>query len=191
MGALMLGFAQKGGMADIATAKPKVVLALGADEVDFSRFDGSLKVYIGHHGDKGAHAADVILPAAAYTEKAGTYVNTEGRVQMADKAVFAPGDAREDWTILRALADGLGVSVGFDSFDALRTAMIAEVPALGIEGLADYGTALPKGGKARSAKIGYPIKDFYLTNPIARSSPTMQRCSAELLHGEDFAEAAE
>jgi len=193
MGALMLGFAQKGGIADLVNAKPKVLLALGADEVDFSRFGDALKVYIGHHGDKGAHAADVILPAAAYTEKAGTYVSTEGRVQFADKAVFAPGDAREDWTILRALADALGVSVGFDSFDELRAAMIAEVPALGVEGLANYG-ALPKPGKGAKpkGKIGYPIKDFYLTNPVARASLTMQRCSAELLHGDDsFAEAAE
>jgi NADH-quinone oxidoreductase subunit G len=192
MGSLMLGFAQKGGMADLVAAKPKVVLALGADEVDFGQFDGALKVYIGHHGDKGAHAADIILPGSAYTEKAGTYVNAEGRVQFADKAVFAPGDAREDWTILRALADALGVKVGFDSFDQLRAAMIAEVPALGQEGLADYG-ALPKAdAKAKAeGRIAYPIKDFYLTNPIARSSPTMQRCSAELLHGETFAEAAE
>ena len=193
MGALMLGFAQKGGIADLADAKPKVLLALGADEVDFTRFPDALKVYIGHHGDKGAHAADIILPAATYTEKAGTYVNTEGRVQFADKAVFAPGDAREDWTILRALADALGVSVGFDSFDELRAAMTAEVPALGVEGLANYG-ALPKPGKraAPKGKITYPIRDFYLTNPIARASLTMQRCSAELLHGDDsFAEAAE
>jgi NADH-quinone oxidoreductase subunit G len=193
MGALMLGFAQAGGIRDIVAAQPKVVLALGADEVDFSAFEHSLKVYIGHHGDKGAHAADVILPAAAYTEKAGTYVNAEGRVQFADKAVFAPGDAREDWTILRALADALGVSVGFDSFAELRAAMVAEVPALGVEGLADYG-ALPKPGKgaALKGKIAYPIRDFYLTNPIARASLTMQRCSAELLHGDDtFAEAAE
>ena len=193
MGALMLGFAQKGGIADLADAKPKVLLALGADEVDFTRFPDALKVYIGHHGDKGAHAADIILPAATYTEKAGTYVNTEGRVQFADKAVFAPGDAREDWTILRALADALGVSVGFDSFTELRAAMTAEVPALSVEGLANYG-ALPKPGKhaAPKGKITYPIRDFYLTNPIARASLTMQRCSAELLHGDDsFAEAAE
>ena len=177
--------------ASAVKAAPKVVLALGADEVDWSAFGKSLKVYIGHHGDKGAHAADVILPASAYTEKAGTYVSTEGRVQFADKAVFAPGDAREDWTILRALADALGVEVGFDSFAELQAAMIAEVPALGVEGLADYGK-LPK-ARAVKAKglISYPVKDFYLTNPIARSSPTMQRCSAELLHGEDFAEAAE
>lgn len=192
MGALMLGFAQKGGLADLVDAKPKVLLALGADEVDFGRFEGSLKVYIGHHGDKGAHAADIILPAAAYTEKHGTYVNTEGRVQFADKAVFAPGEAREDWTILRALADTFGVSVGFDSFDELRDAMIAEVPALGFDGLADYGS-LPKADLAAKASgsIVYPIKDFYLTNPIARSSPTMQVCSAELLHGEQILEAAE
>ncbi|MHA6317384.1 NADH-quinone oxidoreductase subunit NuoG [Altererythrobacter sp. CAU 1778] len=193
MGGLMLGFAQKGGVADIAKAAPKVLLALGADEVDFSQFDGSLKVYIGHHGDKGAHAADIILPAASFAEKNGTFVNAEGRVQFADKAVFAPGDAREDWTILRALADALKVDVGFDSFDELRAAMVAEVPALGVEGLADYGT-LPKAdakAKAEGTMERYPIADFYLTNPIARASAVMQQCSAELLHSEELAEAAE
>jgi NADH-quinone oxidoreductase subunit G len=190
MGGLMLGYAQKGGIADVAAAGPKLLLSLGADEVDYKKFADSTVVYIGHHGDKGAHAADIILPAAAYTEKPGTYVNTEGRVQFADKAVFAPGDAREDWTILRALADALGVSVGFDSFEELRAAMVAEVPALGVEGLTDYGP-LPAGGGSAEGAIGYPIKDFYLTNAISRASPTMQRCSAELLHGEDFAEAAE
>jgi NADH-quinone oxidoreductase subunit G len=191
MGGLMLGFAQKGGIADIVHAAPKVVLALGADEVDWSQFGSSLKVYIGHHGDKGAHAADIILPGAAYSEKDGTYVNTEGRVQFAEKAVFAPGDAREDWTILRALADALGVNVGFDSLAELQAKMIDAVPALGVEGLADYGK-LPKPGKIKAkGAIRYPIQDFYLTNPIARASVVMQRCSAELLHGEDFAEAAE
>ena len=195
MGGLMLGYAQKGGIADLVAAKPKMLISLGADEVDYTKFAGSMIVYIGHHGDKGAHAADVILPAAAYSEKPGTYVNTEGRVQWADKAVFAPGDAREDWTILRAMADALGVSVGFDSYDALRGAMAKAVPALGREGMADYG-ALPvvRSGSKAGAKgsiEAYPIKDFYLTNPIARASVTMQRCSAELLHGEVFAEAAE
>ncbi|MBX7502818.1 NADH-quinone oxidoreductase subunit NuoG [Qipengyuania sp. YG27] len=193
MGGLMLGFAQEGGMKDVVAAKPKVVISLGADEMDFGPFADALKVYIGHHGDKGAHAADIILPGASYAEKDGTYVNTEGRVQFAEKAVFAPGDAREDWTILRALADALGVSVGFDSFAQLQAAMIAEVPALGEEGLADYG-ALPKAdakAKAEGTIAEYPIKDFYLTNPIARASAVMQRCSAELLHGGDLAEAAE
>ncbi len=191
MGGLMLGYAQAGGIADLVAAKPKMLISLGADEVDYTKFADSMIVYVGHHGDAGAHAADVILPAAAYTEKDGTYVNTEGRVQWADKAVFAPGDAREDWTILRAMADALGVSVGFDSFTELRAAMAKAVPALGREGLADYG-ALPKGKAGASGTIeAYPIKDFYLTNPIARASETMQRCSAELLHGADFAEAAE
>ncbi|OYZ36716.1 MAG: NADH-quinone oxidoreductase subunit G, partial [Novosphingobium sp. 16-62-11] len=193
MGGLMLGYAQPGGLADLVAAKPKMVISLGADEVDFTKFAGSMIVHIGHHGDKAAHAADVILPAAAFSEKDGTYVNTEGRVQYAEKAVFAPGDAREDWTILRAMADALGVSVGFDSFEQLRAAMVAEVPALGVEGLADYG-ALPSallGATAEGVIAGYPIKDRYLTNAIARSSPTLQRCSAELLHGESFAEAAE
>jgi len=193
MGSLMLDFTVEGGMAEIAAAKPKVVLSLGADEMNHEPFADSLKVYIGHHGDKGAHAADVILPAASYAEKDGTYVNTEGRVQYAEKAVFAPGDAREDWTILRALADALGVNVGFDSFDALQGAMIADVPALGEADLADYGD-LPKAdsnAKAEGEITAYPIADFYLTNPIARASAVMQQCSAELLHGDEMKEAAE
>ena len=193
MGSLMLDFTVEGGMADIAAAKPKVVLSLGSDEMDFAPFADSLKVYIGHHGDKGASAADIILPAASYAEKDGTYVNTEGRVQFAEKAVFAPGDAREDWTILRALADALGVTVGFDSFEQLQSAMIAEVPALGEEGLADYG-ALPKAdasAKAEGEITAYPLADFYLTNPIARASQVMQQCSAELLHADEIKEAAE
>lgn len=193
MGSLMLDFTVPGGMAEIASAKPKVLISLGADEMDYEHFADCLKVYIGHHGDKGAHAADVILPAASYAEKDGTYVNTEGRVQFAEKAVFAPGDAREDWTILRALADALGVAVGFDSFGELQAAMIKAVPALGEEGLADYG-ALPKAdskAKADGEITAYPVKDFYLTNPIARASAVMQQCSAELLHADEIKEAAE
>ncbi|MBD58772.1 MAG: NADH-quinone oxidoreductase subunit G [Citromicrobium sp.] len=192
MGGVMLGYAQKGGIKDIIDAAPAVLLSLGADSLDYGAFDTSLKVYIGHHGDAGAHAADIILPAASYAEKDGTYVNTEGRVQFAEKAVFAPGDAREDWTILRALADAFGVTVGFDSFEQLQSAMIEAVPALGEEGLAPLGK-LPKGKKTPKAKgaIRYPIADFYLTNPIARASEVMQRCSAELVHGEDLLEAAE
>ena len=193
MASLMLGFTLPGGMADIAAAKPKVLLSLGADEMDYAPYADSLKVYIGHHGDKGAHNADIILPAASYAEKDGTYVNTEGRVQFAEKAVFAPGDAREDWTILRALADALGVTVGFDSFEQLQAKMIASAPALGEEGLADYG-ALPKAdscAKFEGEIAGYPVKDFYLTNPIARASAVMRQCSDELLHGADIKEAAE
>ncbi len=193
MGGLMLGFAQRGGMADIAKAAPKVLLSLGADEMDFEPFADTLKVYIGHHGDRGAHAADIVLPGASFAEKDGTYVNTEGRVQFAEKAVFAPGDAREDWTILRALADALKVEVGFDSFAELQAAMVREVPALGEEGLASFGGLPRSATSARSSGriSAYPIKDFYLTNPIARASAVMQRCSAELLYGDAVAEAAE
>jgi NADH-quinone oxidoreductase subunit G len=191
MGGLMLGYATNGGVKGIAEAAPKLLFLLGADDVPFDSFAGSFKVYVGHHGDKGAHAADVVLPGAAYTEKAGTYVNTEGRVQRGDKAVFAPGDAREDWTILRALSDVLGKPLPFDSFGQLRAAMAAAVPALGQEGLADYGWSVPSLPASAAGEIAYPIKDFYLTNAICRASPTMQRCSEELLHGVDYAEAAE
>ncbi|HEX7821486.1 MAG TPA: NADH-quinone oxidoreductase subunit NuoG [Sphingobium sp.] len=191
MGGLMLGYATAGGIKAIAASAPKLLFALGADEVDYAAFEGSFKVYVGHHGDKGAHAADVILPGASYAEKLGTYVNLEGRVQRGDKAVFAPGDAREDWTILRALSDVMGKTLPFDSFAALRAAMVAAVPALGVEGLADYGWSVPSLPTGGSGLFGHPIKDFYLTNAICRASPTMQRCSAELVHGQDFAEAAE
>lgn len=191
MGALMLGFAQKGGIADIVAASPKLTFFLGADEVDFSKFASSFKVFIGHHGDKGAHHADVILPSATYAEKPGTYVNLEGRVQRAERAVFAPGDAREDWSILRALSDRLGRTLPFDSFEELRAAMASEVPALAQEGLVTFAWKAPRLAAKASGPVTYPIADFYLTNAICRASPTMQRCSAELVHGEDFAEAAE
>ena len=192
MAGLMLGYAQPGGIAAIAENKPKLVFLLGADEVAPDRFPESVKVFIGHHGDKGAEQADVILPAAAYTEKAGTYVNIEGRVQRSDRATFPPGDAREDWAILRALSDVLGHKLPFDSFEDLRAKMAADVPALGQEGLATFAWSPPElDAKVSGAMAGYPIKDFYLTNAICRASPTMQRCSAEILHGQDFAEAAE
>ncbi len=191
MGALMLGFAQSGGIADIAAADPKLVFFLGADEVDFSRFAGSTKVYVGHHGDKGAQAADIILPGASYAEKPGTYVNLEGRVQRGDRAVFPPGDAREDWTIFRALSEVVGHTLPFDDFAGLRAAMFAAVPALSSEGLVRYDWNPPALDAKGEGAVVYPIADFYLTNAICRASPTMQRCSAELVHGQDFAEAAE
>ncbi|APG62593.1 NADH-quinone oxidoreductase subunit G [Sphingorhabdus lutea] len=191
MGGLMLGYAQVGGISDIVAAQPKLTFFLGADEVDFTKFENSLKVFVGHHGDKGAHAADVILPAAAYTEKNGTYVNLEGRVQFSNKAVFAPGDAREDWSIFRALSEILGHKLPFDNFDDCRAEMVKQVPALGVEGLADYGWAVPKLSDKAAGAINYPIKDFYLTNAICRASDTMNRCSKELIHGEDMLEAAE
>ncbi|MES2272476.1 MAG: NADH-quinone oxidoreductase subunit NuoG [Pseudomonadota bacterium] len=191
MGGLMLGYATDGGIKAVAAAKPKLLFALGADEVNYDLFSDSFKVFIGHHGDNGAHHADVILPGATYAEKAGTYVNLEGRVQRSEKAVFAPGDAREDWSILRALSDVLGATLPFDSFNAVRSEMAKAVPALGVEGLASYDWASPSLPTDATGEFASPIKDFYLTNAICRASPTMQRCSAELIQGEDFAEAAE
>jgi NADH-quinone oxidoreductase subunit G len=192
MGGLMLGYAHDGGIKKLAAAQPKLAFFLGADEVDYSLFAGSFKVYVGHHGDNGAHHADVILPGAAYSEKSGTYVNLEGRVQRGERAVFPPGDAREDWAIFRALSDVLGKRLPFDSLDPLRAEMAKAVPALGVEGLADYGWSEPSLSADVSGKIAdYPIKDFYLTNAICRASETMQKCSAELVHGTQILEAAE
>jgi NADH-quinone oxidoreductase subunit G len=119
-------------------------------------------------------------------------VNLEGRVQVAEKAVHAPGEAREDWKIFRALSDVLGKPLPFDNFDQLRAAMIAEVPALGIENaIAPMEWNPPALPTAASGAVAYPITDFYLTNAICRASPTMQRCSAEITHGQEWAEAAE
>jgi NADH-quinone oxidoreductase subunit G len=192
MAGLILGYAQKGGMADIEAGKPGVVLLLGADEMDPARFDGAFKVYIGHHGDAGARQADLVLPGAAYTEKHGTYVNTEGRVQRSEKAVFPPGEAREDWAILRAVSGLLGNPLPFDDFSQLRAAMIADHPQLGTEGLLKLKWTPPKLDTKASGPVSYPVKDFYLTNVITRSSPTMHVCSAEILHGQpETLEAAE
>jgi NADH-quinone oxidoreductase subunit G len=194
MGGLMLGYAQRGGMAALAAASPKLLFLLGADEADFSAFAESFKIYVGHHGDKGASAADVILPGAAYSEKHGIYVNIEGRVQLSERAVDPPGNAREDWSIFRALSEVMKQPLPFDNFGELRAALYKEYPAFARSGLATYKWAppsLPAVKIEKGTPVAYPIKDFYLTNPIARSSPTLQRCSAEILHGQEFLEAAE
>jgi len=192
MAGLILGFAQKGGLADIEAAKPELVLLLGADEVDPARFGGAFKIYVGHHGDAGARQADLVLPGAAYTEKHGTYVNIEGRVQRSEKAVFPPGQAREDWAIFRAVSGLLGKPLPFDDFGQLRAAMIADHAQLGGEGLLKLKWAPPKLDAKASGNVGYAIRDFYLTNAITRSSPTMHRCSEEVLHGHvETLEAAE
>jgi NADH-quinone oxidoreductase subunit G len=193
-GGLMLGFAQAGGMTSLAQKAPKLLFLLGADEADLAPFAKAFKVYLGHHGDRGAAAADVILPGAAYSEKHCVHVNLEGRVQYSEKAVDPPGDARADWSILRALSDVLGRPLPFDNHAQLRAALFADFPAFAQAGLVAFDWAPPALEAVKIAKctaMTYPIKDFYLTNPIARSSPTLQRCSAELLHGADFAEAAE
>ena len=132
VGALDLGFVPgEGGLDAFGMAhrgEVDVIYNLGADEIDIA--PGAFVIYQGTHGDRGAHRADVILPGAAYTEKSGTYVNTEGRVQMANRASFPPGDAREDWAILRALSDVLGRRLPFDSLPALRRKLYAAHPHL-------------------------------------------------------------
>ena len=193
VGALDLGFVTDGGV-DAIRAKAaglKALLLLGTDEMDLSAFADTFTVYIGTHGDAGVRVADVILPGASYAEKPATWVNMEGRVQRADRAVFPPGDAREDWTILRALSDPLGRTLPFDTLAALRGAITTAHPHLADEGLHEVAAAGEVTGGSVSGAITYPIDDFYLTNPIARASETMQRCSAEIIHGHDFAEAAE
>jgi NADH-quinone oxidoreductase subunit G len=160
----------------------KVLFLLGADEIEVEK--GSFVVYIGTHGDRGAHRADVILPGAAYTEKSGIYVNTEGRPQLANRAAFPPGDAREDWAILRALSAQIEAKLGYDSLAELRRAMIGKHPHLGKLGQierADAG-ALEKlaklGDKTMKAAFASPVTEFYLTNPIARASAVMAECAA-------------
>jgi len=191
MAGLVLGFAQKGGIADLEKAKPEVVILLGADEVPSDRFKDAYKVYIGHHGDAGAKMADLVLPGAAYAEKHGTYVNTEGRVQRSEKAAFAPGEAREDWAILRAVSELAGKKLPFDNFAQLRAAMVRDHPELGRDGLIELKWAPPKLAPKAEGPIRYPIGDFFLTNAICRNSPTMRRCSEELVKGTFHKEAAE
>ena len=166
--------------AAIAAGGADLVFNLGADEVDIA--PGAFVVYIGTHGDRGAHRADVILPGAAYTEKSGTYVNTEGRVQMSLRASFPPGDAREDWAILRALSDQIGQRLPFDSLQQLRAALYKAHPhfaALDQIAPADAASlaSLPQ-GKVGMGAFAPAVRDFYLTNPIARASAVMAECSA-------------
>jgi NADH-quinone oxidoreductase subunit G len=191
MASLVLGYAQPGGLADIEAAKPELALLLGADEMPSDRLEDTYKVYVGHHGDNGARQADLVLPGAAYAEKHGTYVNTEGRVQRGEKAAFPPGEAREDWSILRAVSELAGKTLPFDSFAQLRSAMVKEYPQLGRDGLIDLPWSPPKLDAKASGPIRYPIADFFLTNAICRNSPTMRRCSEELVQGLHYEEAAE
>ncbi len=159
-----------------------VLVLMGADEIDLSASDAFV-IYMGTHGDAGAHRADVILPAAAYSEKTGLYVNTEGRVQMASRAVFPKGDAKEDWAILRALSERLGKTLPYDSLNLLRAKLFADHPTFGQIDYVAMGAALDltivgTAGDLSDAVFAGPAHDFYLTNPIARASVTMAECSA-------------
>jgi NADH-quinone oxidoreductase subunit G len=159
-----------------------LLFLLGADEIELPA--GAFVIYQGTHGDHGAHRADVILPGAAYTEKSGTYVNTEGRVQMADRATFPPGDAREDWAILRALSAALGKTLPFDSLSGLRKALyeahphFAALDRLPVNDAGGLGQLASLGGKTDRTGFASTVADFYQTNPIARASAVMAECSA-------------
>jgi NADH-quinone oxidoreductase subunit G len=191
VGALELGFVPGEGGRDLAgildgasKGEIEAVYLLGADEIDMARLGGAFVIYQGSHGDAGAHRADVILPGAAYTEKNATWVNTEGRVQLGRRSLFPPGDAREDWTILRALSDVLGQRLPYDNLGQLRAAMVAAAPALAhVDGImpAEW-TAFGADGAVDVAPFVPVNFDFYLTNPICRASKTMAECSA--LHHE-------
>jgi len=155
-----------------------VVYLLAADEIDTKRLGKAFVIYQGHHGDAGAHRADVILPGAAYTEKPGTYVNTEGRVQLGFRACYPPGDAREDWAILRALSERLGKTLPYDSLDQVRARLIAvnrTFAALDQQSAGAWGE-FGKPGTVTDAPFEQPIKTFYMTDPISRASRTMAEC---------------
>jgi NADH-quinone oxidoreductase subunit G len=173
VGALDIGFV--GGKVEGA----ELVYLLGADELDMAKLRNAFVIYQGHHGDAGAHRADVILPGAAYTEKDATWVNTEGRVQRGFRAIFPPGDAREDWAIVRALSGALGRPLPYDDIAALRRRMddinpvFATLDSITPAEWGEFGEA----GAMDAAPFVLPIANFYMTDPISRASETMARCT--------------
>jgi NADH-quinone oxidoreductase subunit G len=188
VGGLDLGFLPgEGGLTAGQMVKPgalDVLFLLGADEIEASA-SGAFTVYLGSHGDRGAHKADVILPGAAYTEKNGLYVNTEGRVQMGERAVFPKGEAREDWAILRALSEHVGARLPYDSLEQLRARLFADHPTFGQIDFAPGSIAssvdlsgLGGAGTLSDAPFASAVTAFHLTNPIARASVTMAECAA-------------
>ncbi|MGI3776735.1 MAG: NADH-quinone oxidoreductase subunit NuoG [Janthinobacterium lividum] len=189
VGALDLGFLPGEGGLDLAGMMGggvDLLWLLGADEFDTARIGAdTFVVYQGHHGDRGAARADVILPGAAYVEKPGTWVSTEGRVQRGLRSVFPPGDAREDWRILRAFSETVGHALPYDDLDAVRDRLAAVNPVFAREGLPRFG-ASERGGPAGDPRAvsGAPfvpaIADYYQTDPISRASATMAECTEEL-----------
>ena len=176
VGAMDIGAVTTGGIA-AAIDGADVIYNLGADEVDID--SGPFVIYQGSHGDRGAHRADIVLPAAAYTEENGLFVNTEGRPQLAMRAGFAPGDARENWAILRALSGELGAALPFDSLASLRQALVADVPHLAhIDEVIENEWRAEPADKMGDATFRNAVSDFYLTNPIARASSLMAELSA-------------
>ena len=168
----------------------ELLYLLGADEIDMSQTGDSFVIYQGSHGDRGARFADVILPGAAYVEKSATYVNTEGRVQMTQRSVFPPGDAREDWTIIRALSQRLDATLPFDTLDQLRGKLYADFPhfaaidQIAAGSIADIEKLAEGEAKTGDTPFELVVEDFFLTNPIARASAIMNELSA-LAHEQD------
>ena len=168
-----------------------MVYLLGADEIDMTRLGDAFVVYQGHHGDNGAHRANVVLPGAAYTEKNATYVNTEGRVQRTQLATFPPGDAREDWAIIRALSAVLGHPLGYDDLSQIRGRLVFANPGFlnpdeaAPAAWGEFGDPLTSGGApGNGAALMSPIDNFYMTDPISRASATMARCM-EMISGSE------
>ncbi|MCB1350865.1 MAG: molybdopterin-dependent oxidoreductase, partial [Maritimibacter sp.] len=178
VGAMDVDATTEGGL-EAATAEADVVFNLGADEIEIDA--GPTVIYLGSHGDRGAHRADVILPAAAYTEETGIFVNTEGRPQLALRAGFPPGEAKETWAILRALSAEIGATQPWDTHSGLRSAMFNAVPHLHHIDEVDENPWQPVKTRKKPAKASfrYAVKDFYLTNPIARASQLMAELSAQ------------
>jgi NADH-quinone oxidoreductase subunit G len=193
--ALDLGFLPGEGGRDLAgiidgaqKGEVDILYLLGADDFDLAHLGRAFVIYQGSHGDAGAHHADVILPGAAYTEKDGIYVNFEGRVQLARRATFPPGEAKEDWAILRALSDVLGVTLPYDSRAALVAALhkdashfaaMGDAPVHADTASATWGTVGQAGALDTRVPVAHAIIDYYLTNPVARASETMAKCSQE------------
>ena len=180
VGAMDVGAVTQGGLA-AATEGAEVIYNLGADEVEIA--PGPFVIYQGSHGDRGANRADIILPGAAYTEENGLFVNTEGRPQLALRAGFAPGEAKENWAILRALSAEVGQQLPWDSLAALRSSLVKAHPHLGRIDEVPHNDWQPLPLKAPAkATFRNAIKDFYLTNPIARASAVMAELSAMAKH---------
>jgi NADH-quinone oxidoreductase subunit G len=190
VGALSLGFVPgergrdvHGILEGTERGEIEAVYLLGADEIDTARLGKAFVIYQGHHGDRGAHRADVILPGAAYTEKNGTYVNLEGRVQTARMAHFPPGEAREDWRILRALSEVLGRRLPYDSLAQIRRRLAEAHPSFGKPDQvlpAEWGE-FGRAGPMSPAPFAYPIENYYMTDPISRASVTMAQCTEEFV----------
>ena len=190
VGGLDIGFSPKDGGLDTAgildacgDGKVEVLYLLAADGMEAAKLSDTFIIYQGHHGDSGAHLADVILPGAAYTEKNATYVNTEGRVQRGQLAVFPRGEAKEDWAIIRALSAVLGKTLKYDTLSQVRKRMadinpvFASVDEIQPAEWANFGAK----GEIQSKPLSSHIRNYYMTDPISRASETMAACTAEIL----------